>query len=58
MNDDSREQSDPETDEGAAEGQPLNEQDLSQFDAGPDIKKIRGTWPGDESIGEILDALD
>ena len=58
MNDDSSEQSKAGTDEEVAEQSPLSEQDLSQFDAGPDIKKIRGTWPGDESISEILDALD
>jgi hypothetical protein len=51
-------QSTTDIEEEAAEKQPLGEQDLSQFDAGADIKKIRGTWPGDESIDDILDALD
>lgn len=51
-------QSKTEIEEEAAEKQPLSERDLSEFDAGADIKKIRGTWPGDESIDDILGALD
>jgi hypothetical protein len=51
-------QSKAEIEEEAAEKQPLAERDLSQLGAGDDIKKIRGTWPGDESIDDILDALD
>jgi len=42
----------------AAEKKPLGDRDLSDFDAGNDIKQIRGTWPGDESIDDILGALD
>ena len=51
-------QSTTDIEEEAADKRPLSEQDLSQFDAGADIKKIRGTWPGDESIDDILHALD
>jgi hypothetical protein len=58
VNDDFPKQSTSETEDEAAKNQPLSEQDLSQFDASADIKKIRGTWPGDESIDDILDALD
>jgi hypothetical protein len=58
VNDDISKQSTSETREEAAENQPLSERDLLQFDASADIKKIRGTWPGDESIDDILDALD
>jgi hypothetical protein len=50
-------QSTTDIDEDVGEKQPLSEQDLSQFDASADIKKIRGTWPGDESIDDILEAL-
>ncbi|WP_263788827.1 hypothetical protein [Salinibacter grassmerensis] len=56
--DDFFKQSRTEIEEEASEKQPLSERDLSQFDAGADIKKIRGTWPGDESIDDILSALD
>lgn len=58
VNDDFSKQSKSEAKEEAAKNQPLSERDLSQFDASADIKKIRGTWPGDESIDDILDALD
>ena len=58
MKNDLSEQSTTDIEGEVAERQPLSEQDLSQFDAGADIKKIRGTWPGDESIDDILDALD
>lgn len=58
MRDDSSRQLKTEVEEDAAENPPLSERDLSQFDAGADIKKIRGTWRGDESIDEILGALD
>jgi len=58
MRDDSSRQLKPEVEEETAENPPLSERDLSQLDAGADIKKISGTWPGDESIDEILGALD
>ena len=51
-------QSKSDIEEQAAHQRPLQEQDLSAFGAGADIRAIRGTWPGDESIDEILDALD
>lgn len=56
--DDVFKQSKADIEEEAAEKQPLGERDLSELDAGNDIKKIRGTWPGDESIDDILGALD
>ena len=31
---------------------------LERYDAGSGLSKIRGAWPGDESIEEIFDALD
>lgn len=37
---------------------PLSTRDLQAMNAGPGVQKIRGTWPGDESIDDILDALD
>lgn len=58
MNDNFFKESRTETEEGAVEKQFFTERDLSQFDAGAAIKKIRGTWPGDESIDHNLDALD
>jgi len=58
MNDNFSKKSRSETEEEAVETQPFSERDLSQFDAGAAIKKIRGTWPGDESIDAILSALD
>jgi len=42
----------------AARQRPISPRDLHALDAGSGIKKIRGTWPGDESIDEILNALD
>lgn len=51
-------QSKAEVEDQAARKRPLKERDLSQFDVGSDLKQIRGSWPGDESIDEILDALD
>lgn len=56
--DDLFKQSKVEIEKEAAEKQPLGERDTSEFDAGEDIKNIRGTWPGDESIDDILGALD
>lgn len=56
--DDFFKQSKAEIEEEATEKQPLGERDLSQLDAGDDIKRIRGTWPGDEPIDDILGALD
>lgn len=32
--------------------------ELRQYDAGESLERVRGCWPGDESIEEILDALD
>jgi hypothetical protein len=57
-NDDFFSQSKADIEEEAAERQPLGERDLSRLDAGADIDQIRGTWPGTESIDDILDALD
>lgn len=51
-------QSKAEIEEEAAAKKPLSERDLSELDAGDDIEGARGTWPGNESIDEILDALD
>lgn len=33
-------------------------EEARRFDAGSGIEKIRGMWPGDESIEELLEALD
>ena len=53
------EQSKKHIEEKAASRQrPLAEQDPAQFDAGTDVQNSRGAWPGDESIDEILDAID
>lgn len=51
-------QSKAEIEEEAAAKKPLSERDLSELDAGDDIKRVRGAWPGNESIDEILDVLD
>jgi hypothetical protein len=56
--DDVFKQSKAEIEEETAEKKPLGERDLSEFDAGNDIETIRGTWPGDESIDDILGAID
>lgn len=44
--------------EEEATRKPLAEQDLSQYDISGTLNEIRGEWPGDESIDDILDHLD
>jgi hypothetical protein len=37
---------------------PPEQPDVEEIDASEWLREIRGAWPGDESIDELLDALD
>lgn len=52
------EKSPAEVEEEARRTKAVSRRELAERDAGKKIDQVRGTWPGDESIDEILAALD
>lgn len=47
-----------EVEEEARRHRPLSTRDLQSMDASNGIRALRGVWPGDESIDDLLEALD